>query len=137
MKKENVKIVLVLFVAMILVLGFSTIQAHASGKIGKTTDTNFNKDVLKQSKYVLVDFWAPWCKPCLMMAPELKKVAVHYDKKLIVMKLNVDENRSMSKKYKIRGIPTLILFKDGKVVRKLVGYRKFNNLKSELDRYIK
>ncbi|MCD4784804.1 MAG: thioredoxin [Candidatus Eremiobacteraeota bacterium] len=122
---------------MALIISIPAAQAFASGKVGKTTGRDFEKDVLKQSKYVLVDFWAPWCKPCVMMAPELDKVASHYGDKLIVLKLNIDKNKSMASKYKIRGIPTVILYKNGRVVKKLVGYRKSPALQKELDRYLK
>lgn len=137
MKENNRKISLVILIAVALIVSIPAIQALASGKVGKTTDGSFKKDVLKQSKYVLVDFWAPWCKPCVMMSPELKKVASHYGNKLIVMKLNIDHNKNMVSRYQIRGIPTVILFKNGKVVKKLVGYRRSSQLRRDLDRYLK
>ena len=86
-----------------------------SDKIIKLTDDKFEADVINAAGPVLVDFWAEWCGPCKMIAPILEEVATEFDGKLTVGKLNVDENNETPPKYGIRGIPTLLLFKNGNV----------------------
>ena len=85
------------------------------------TDANFQREVLESDAPVLVDFWAPWCPPCRMVAPVLEKLAGEYDGRLKVCKLNVDEGRQTAGTYKIESIPTLKIFKGGKVVDEMVG----------------
>lgn len=85
------------------------------------TEANFEQDVLKSSLPVLVDFWAPWCAPCYVVAPHLEAIAQQYAGKLKVARLNVDENLAISSRYNIRGIPTLLLFRDGAVRGQIVG----------------
>ena len=85
------------------------------------SDASFDSDVLKSSLPVLVDFWAPWCGPCRMIAPVLEEVAQLYQGKLVVAKMNVDDNQETPGKYGVRGIPTLIVVKGGKVVATKVG----------------
>ena len=85
------------------------------------TDADFDRDVLGSEVPVLVDFWAEWCGPCRMMAPTIDTVAVEYAGKLKVGKLDVDSNGGTAMRYNIRGIPTLLLFKDGRVVEQRVG----------------
>ncbi len=85
------------------------------------SDGNFEADVLKSDKPVLVDFWAAWCAPCRMLAPTVEAVAEKYAGSASVVKLNVDENPSTSQRYGIKGIPTLILFKNGKEEERVVG----------------
>lgn len=85
------------------------------------TDTNFEQEVLKSSQPVLVDFWAEWCAPCRMIAPAVEAVAEQFSGRASVGKLNVDENLSVTGRYNIRGIPTLLLFKNGEIQEQIVG----------------
>lgn len=89
--------------------------------INQVNDTNFERDVLQVRQPVLVDFWAEWCAPCRMLAPVIEAVAEKYADTARVVKLNVDENPSISQRYGIKGIPTLILFKDGREEERIVG----------------
>jgi thioredoxin 1 len=90
-------------------------------KIVHTNDENFEADVLKSDKAVLLDFWAEWCGPCKMIAPLLDEAAYQYADKLKIAKINIDENPNTPAKYQIRSIPTLMLFKDGAVLAQKLG----------------
>ena len=104
-----------------------------SDKIIHLSDDSFDTDVLKASGPVLVDFWAEWCGPCKMIAPILDEIAEEYEGRLTITKLNIDDNRGTAPKYGIRGIPTLLLFRDGEVVATKVGALSKGQLKEFLD----
>jgi thioredoxin 1 len=89
--------------------------------VNEVSDSSFEQDVLKSEQPVLVDFWAAWCAPCRMLAPTVDAVAEKYAGSARVVKLNVDDNPTVSQKYGIKGIPTLILFKGGKEEERIVG----------------
>jgi thioredoxin 1 len=98
-----------------------------------TSDASFDTDVLKSSQPVLLDFWAEWCGPCKMIAPILDKAALNYQGRLRIAKLNIDENPQTPPKFGIRGIPTLILFKNGRVEAQKVGAMSESQLNAFLD----
>ena len=103
-----------------------------SGKVSDVGDQNFEAEVLNSNIPVLVDFWAAWCAPCRMLAPVVEAIADKYDGKAKVVKLNVDENTLTSGKYNIKGIPTLLLFKNGIIKEQIVG----NTTKDTVSRMI-
>jgi thioredoxin 1 len=92
-----------------------------SANITHVSDASFEADVLKSDTPVLVDFWAEWCGPCKMIAPALEEVAVSHAGKIKIAKLDVDDNREVAAKYGIRGIPTLMIFKNGELAAQKVG----------------
>lgn len=96
------------------------------------TDASFETEVLKSSVPVLVDFWAPWCGPCRMIAPHVEALAGELAGRLKVGKLNVDENVDVPGRYRVQGIPTLLLFKNGQVQEQIVGYTSKEALKSTI-----
>lgn len=104
-----------------------------SDHIKNVSDASFDADVLKSSQPVLVDYWAAWCGPCKMIAPMLEEVAAEYAGRVTVAKLNVDENQDTAAKYGIRGIPTLMLFKDGQAAATKVGALSKSQLTAFLD----
>lgn len=100
------------------------------------TDQNFEAEVLKSPVPVLVDFWAGWCVPCKMIAPTLEELAQEFDGKMKVGKLNVDENRNTATTYGIRGIPSLLLFKDGEVKEQMVGVHSKQEISNMISKNI-
>jgi len=108
----------------------------ATTLITEVNDSNFEKVVLKTEKPVVVDFWAPWCQPCRIIAPIIEELAREYDGKVVFTKLNTDENIQTTMRFGIRGIPTLLIFKDGKEVGRIVGARPKPQLKEEIERVL-
>ena len=106
----------------------------ASPLIVTLTQENFAHQVLQSPSPVLVDFWAEWCGPCKMIAPLLTELAVEYDGKVKIGKVNVDEQQLLAAEYGIRAIPTLLLFKQGQVADHIVGLRSKRDLKASFDR---
>ncbi len=100
------------------------------------TDTNFQEEVLESSVPVLVDFWAPWCGPCRMVAPVVDEIAEQYDGRVKVVKLNTDDNPKVANNYGITSIPTLMIFKAGAKVDKMVGTVSRANLASTLEKHL-
>lgn len=91
------------------------------GKVAEISDAEFEQQVLKADTPVLVDFWAPWCGPCKNIAPLIEELAGEFSGKLKVVKINVDDHKEAARKYNVRGIPNLVLFKDGEIADQIVG----------------
>ncbi len=106
-------------------------------EVSEFTDANFENEVLRSDKPCLVDFWAEWCGPCLMVGPVVKEIAKEYDQKLKVGKLNVDQNSQTAAKYGIMSIPSLLLFNGGKVVDQIVGAVPKKHMVEKIDRILK
>ena len=104
-----------------------------AGSITEVTDNNFQAEVLENDKPVLVDFWAPWCGPCRVIAPSLEEIADEQAEQLRIVKLNVDENQQTAQNFQVLSIPTLILFKGGQPVKKVVGAYPKRKLEAELE----
>ena len=107
-----------------------------SERIIHTSDDTFDADVLKSGEPVLLDFWAEWCGPCKMIAPALAEIADEYKGRVTVAKLNIDENPATPPKYQVRGIPTLMLFKNGTVEAQSVGAKSKSQLMAFLDSHL-
>ena len=107
----------------------------ASEKVTILTDGNFEQTI-NGEKPVLIDFWAEWCGPCRRLAPTVDELANDYDGKVVVGKMNVDENPSTPMRFSIRGIPTLLLFKGGQLVEQVVGLADKDSLKKMLDKHV-
>lgn len=108
----------------------------ANASIKHVTDATFETDVLQSARPVLVDYWAEWCGPCKMIAPVLDEVSASYDGKLQIAKMDVDENREIPARYGIRGIPTLMLFKNGQLAATKVGALSKSQLIAFIDQQL-
>jgi thioredoxin 1 len=104
-----------------------------AGTITEVTDSNFQAEVIESDVPVLVDFWAPWCGPCRMVAPVLEEIAQEKGDALRIVKLNTDENQQTAIAYEVLSIPTLILFKNGQVAKKVIGAQPKRKLEAELE----
>ena len=102
--------------------------------VQQISDKDFEKDVLQSGKPVFIDFWAPWCGPCRIIGPIVEDLASSYDGKMTVTKMNVDENPETAQKYQVSSIPTLMIFKDGKVVDRAIGALPKSELQKFMDR---
>jgi thioredoxin 1 len=107
-----------------------------SDKVREVNDSNFEQEVLQANQPVLVDFWATWCGPCVALAPTVEALAQQYEGSAKVVKLNVDESQSTAQRYGIRGIPTLVLFSNGKEVERTVGLTSKDSLASLIDKHV-
>ena len=105
-------------------------------KIIEITDQNFKTEVLDSEKVVLVDFWAPWCGPCRMVGPVIEQVAENMDGKMKFGKLNTDENQKTAMDFQIMAIPTLLIFKDGKEIDRIIGFKSKDQLEDQLNSII-
>ncbi len=108
----------------------------ASNGIVEVTDANFDADVLKSDKPVLIDFWATWCGPCRAIAPIVDELATEYQGKVKVGQMAVDRNSATPMRYGVRGIPTLLVFKDGQVKEQIVGYVPKEQIQKALDKHV-
>jgi len=102
----------------------------------QVTDSSFEQDVIKAQAPVLVDFWAPWCGPCKMIAPVLEELVTKYEGRLKVAKINVDENTAVAAQMGVRSIPMLVLFKEGKAVESVVGARPLEELETLVNKWL-
>lgn len=107
-----------------------------SNEVGTFNDGTWEIEVLQSTKPVLVDFWAEWCQPCRVLAPTIQALAVEFGDKVKIGKLNVDENGAVSEKYRIRGIPTVLLFKNGEVKEQVVGLTSKDNLSRLIEKHL-
>ncbi|MBI1859035.1 MAG: thioredoxin [Candidatus Melainabacteria bacterium] len=105
--------------------------------VGEVTDANFEQEVLKAQIPVLVDFWAPWCGPCRAVAPVIDEIADDYNGKLKVLKLNTDENPKTAQSYRISGIPSLMIFKNGQPVEQVVGAVPKPTISAAVEKHLK
>jgi len=108
----------------------------ASEKVQTLTDSNFDQSVIKSPTPVLVDFWAEWCGPCKRLAPTVDELASDYDGRMVIGKLNVDDNPGVAGRFSIRGIPTLLLFKGGEIVEQVVGLADKDSLKKIIEKHV-
>jgi len=112
------------------------VSLMASEKVQTLTDTNFEQSVIQSAQPVLVDFWAEWCGPCRRLAPTIDELASDYDGRVVVGKLNVDENPAIQSRFSIMGIPTVLIFKGGEIVEQIVGLADKTALKKLIDKHV-
>jgi thioredoxin 1 len=104
-----------------------------AGTVAEVTDTNFQAEVIESQVPVLVDFWAPWCGPCRMVAPVVEEIAQERGEALKVVKMNIDENQDTAMQFNVLSIPTLMLFRDGQVAKTVIGAYPKRKLEAELE----
>jgi thioredoxin 1 len=104
-----------------------------AGTVAEVTDSNFQAEVIESEVPVLVDFWAPWCGPCRMVAPVVEEIAEERGEQLKVVKLNIDENQQTAIQFNVLSIPTLILFRNGEVAKTVIGAQPKRKLEAELE----
>ncbi len=104
-----------------------------AGNVVEISDAEFESSIIQSDKPALVDFWAEWCQPCKMLAPTVEEIAGEYIDKVKVAKVNVDDNPAIATKFGIRGIPTLLLFKEGKVVQQMVGVKPKSDITKAIE----
>ena len=109
-------------------------MAETSTSVQQVTDGDFEKAVLQSGKPALVDFWAPWCGPCRIIGPIVEELAPSYQGRAVITKMNVDDNPQVAQRYGITSIPTLMIFKDGKLVDRAVGAMPKSELQKFIDR---
>ena len=136
MKKLIFAVSIILLSSIIVSFSYKSVKdSKEDGVVTVITDQNFDKTIKKG--VVLVDFWAVWCRPCRMQAPIIEEIAKEYKGKAKMCKLDVDQNKIVSNKYNIVNIPTLMIFKDGKMVEKFVGMQQKAVITAALDKYVK
>lgn len=109
-------------------------MAETTKAVAEVNDTDFEKSVMQAGKPVMVDFWAPWCGPCRIIGPIVEELASAYEGRVIMTKINVDDNPVIPQKYQVTSIPTLIIFKEGKMVDRVVGAMPRGELQKFIDR---
>ena len=105
-------------------------------KVLTLTKDNFDKEVLESDKPVLVDFWAPWCGPCRMVSPIIDQLAIDYEGRVKVGKVNVDDENELAQRYRVMSIPTIMVFKNGNIAESVVGARSKEDLSRMLDNHL-
>lgn len=120
-------------IELVELVGLEAQEVRVSDVYFNTSDEKFEQEVLKSDKPTLVDFWAPWCGPCLMMAPAFESLAQEYQGRISFAKIDTDENPETPSQYGIMGIPTLIIFKGGKEVDRLVGLQRRGDLQRHIE----
>lgn len=124
------------FITSLFILVFAFSLQAQSNKVLDYTDTNFKMEVIEKKGVSVVEFWAEWCGPCRMIDPILDELADDYNQKVNIGKVNVDLETKVTKKYNIRSIPTIIFFKDGEVIEKIVGVHSKEDLEEKIEQLL-